>query len=168
MLRHTISLKSTFATCVVIGLLCATQISGAATPKISEPLEPANLGEYTQMLQYALIHPSINFCISKLPAEKKEFETEYGLFKDKARVAMAPLATKAGAAELSLPAPDSAKEAFKLVADVLMIDAKKQEPKVFCAFMVDSMRKISMDSLRQDIESKYPDLLKEAKSAAKK
>lgn len=134
---------------VAIALLYAVQLSQA------HAAEPANFGEYTQMLQYEMVRPTISYCATKVPATKKDLETEFELFKEKTRVAMEPLLAKIGAEELAKPVPLDSKATFKAMGDQMLDGVKKLDPKAYCPFLVTSLRKVTSDSLRQTIETQF-------------
>jgi hypothetical protein len=142
-----------------LGLLClsATQLSHAQPAELSEQIDPINYGEYIKMVQYEMMRPSVNYCVTKVPALKKDLLTEFDLFKDKVRLAMEPLAAKIGADAMSTPTPSdyNAKANFKALGDAMIAEVKKLEPKMYCNFLVNSMRKTTADSLRQTIETQY-------------
>jgi hypothetical protein len=147
-----------------IGLLClsATQLSHA------QSTEPANFGEYTQMLQYEMMRPVISYCAVKAPATKKDLEAEFEQLKEKTRVAMEPLLAKLGAEELAKPIPPDAKATFKAMGDQMLDGIKKLDPTAYCPFLVGAMRKVTADSLRQTMETqfaRYEQKAKEAKEA---
>jgi hypothetical protein len=117
------------------------------------------------MLQYEMVRPTIGYCASKVPATKKDLETEFELFKEKTRVAMGPLFAKIGPDELAKPAPADAKATFKAIGDQMLDGVKKLDPKAYCPFLVGSLRKATTESLRQNIEAQYARYEQKAKDA---
>ena len=117
--------------------------------------EPANFAEYNRMLQYEMMRPTISYCAVKVPATKKDLETEFELLKEKTRVAMEPLLAKIGTEELAKPIPPDAKATFKAMGDQMLDSVKKQDSKAYCPFLVGAMRKVTADSLRQTIETQF-------------
>lgn len=143
---NTHKIKSSLA---AVGLLCLSQFDPA------NAAEPANFGEYTQMLQYEMVRPTISYCVTKVPATKKDLEVEFELFKEKTRLAMEPLLAKIGPEELAKPVPPDAKATFKAMGDQMLDGVKKLDPKAYCPFLVTSLRKVTSDSLRQTIETQF-------------
>jgi hypothetical protein len=152
----TSKIKSSLA---AVGLLCLNQFNHA------NAAEPANFGEYTQMLQYEMVHPTISYCAVKVPATKKDLEAEFELFKEKTRVAMEPLLGKIGAEELAKPVPPDSKATFKAMGDQMLDGVKKLDPKAYCPFLVGSLRKTTAESLRVSIETQYTRYEQKAKDA---
>ena len=145
----------TLATALLTASAFFCQIAWAQSATEKMAAEPANFAEYSQMLQYEMVRPTISYCATKVPATKKDLEAEFELFKEKTRVAMEPLLAKIGPEELAKPVPADSKATFKAMGDQMLDGIKKLDPKAYCPFLVTSLRKVTSDSLRQTIETQF-------------
>jgi hypothetical protein len=133
-------------------LSCLPVVQAADTPV------KKTLLDYLVQMQSDMMAPIIEHCARALPATRADLEKEFGVFKDKLRLATQPLMRRLEDAELPEPGAEETgqmQEMIKALSAAQLAEVRKQDPAAYCPSLVAKVRAVSVENLRSSIEATY-------------
>ena len=143
-----------------IALLAALLVASAVEAQSTG----LTVGQLMLERQRELMTPSAAFCATELPDQAADFQQANERFKQVAVEATQGLRDRFGASALSMPAPASALDfdPARLIAE----RGRVQGSEVFCPQLLQTMRTVTVEALRDAAESAFARM--EAIAAARK